>query len=302
MDPRDRPAPHGPRPAGAPRPGVAPRQGAVPRLCRRRSRRRGPRGGIALAAGTRGPDGAPLKRTGGRQAVVALAMLGPPRVRVRGAWRELPAARWVALLAFVARAEDWVRREALAALFWPDHDRHGASLNLRQTLQTIARSPAGAAFEREPTRVRWRGASDAAAFEGHLRAHAWRPAIATYGGPFLDGLDVHECPAVQAWLDAERQELHARWRTGVLALASERLGQGRAADALLLTEDLLRHDAFDETAARLLLRAAAAAGDRRRAADAYTQLVDTLAQELGATPEPETLRTAAELGLRHKRG
>ena len=59
----------------------------------------------------------------------------------------------MAMLAYVARCGTWVRREALAALFWPDHDREHAYLNLRQTLQTIARSPVGAAFEREPARV-----------------------------------------------------------------------------------------------------------------------------------------------------
>lgn len=278
------------------------RTGAPPRRCRRRARRRGPRGGVALTAHALGPDGERLPQSGDRNAVDALALLGTPRVRHRGAWRELPAARWVALLAFVARAEDWVRREALAALFWPDHDRSRANLNLRQTLQTIARSHAGAAFAREPTRVRWRGESDAAAFEGHLKARAWRAALATYGGPFLAGLDVYECPAVQAWLDTERQGLHARWRRGVLALADERLADGRADEALLLTEELMRHDALDETAARMLLRAAAAAGDHRRADDALAHLTDALAQELGTPPEPETLRTAAELGLRTARG
>ncbi len=218
----------------------------------------------------------------------ALALLGAPRLRIDGTWHDLPPSRWVALLAYVAHARTWVRREALAATFWPEHDQVRASWNLRQCLQTIARSRAGSAFERQPTRVCWRGASDLDAFESYLEATAWKAAIATYRGPFLDGLEAVDVGHFQDWLGVERGDLEERWRTGVLALAEERLRADRGGAALDLVHTLLRHDPLDEVAVRLGLRAAAASGDLTRGARAYRAFREALRDELDAEPEPTT--------------
>jgi len=217
-----------------------------------------------------------------------LALLGAPRLRIDGVWHDLPPSRWVALLAYVAHARTWVRREALAATFWPEHDQVRASWNLRQCLQTIARSRAGSAFEREPTRVCWHGTTDLAAFESHLEATSWRAAVATYRGPFLDGLEAVDVSLFQEWLGVERGALEERWRAGVLALAEERLSANRAGAALDLVHTLLRHDPLDEVAVRLALRAAAASGDRTRGARAFRAFCEALRDELGAEPEPAT--------------
>ncbi len=226
-----------------------------------------------------------------------LALLGAPRLRLDGAWRELPLVRWVVLLAYLSRCGGWVRREALAALFWPDHDDHAAGQNLRQTLQTIVRSPAGSGLEREPMRVRWTGASDAEAFEASVRAQDWRQAVVAYGGVFLDGFVTGEVAPVQDWIEAERSGLHDRWRTCVLALAGSQLAGERCHEALELGERLLRIDPYDETALRLVLRAAAACGDRQRAEHAYATACDLFARELGVAPEPATSELASALDL-----
>jgi DNA-binding SARP family transcriptional activator len=227
--------------------------------------------------------------------VATLALLGAPRVRAHGVWRELPPARWVGLLAYVARAGSWVRREALAAAFWPEHERDRAYVNVRQALQSIARSPAGDAFEREPTRVLWRGACDVTTFEGHVRSHAWRRAIAAYTGPFLDGYEEIEATPFGTWLEAERQGLEDRWRASVSALAERLLEGHRAFEALELADRLVRRDPFDEAAVRLALRAAAAHGDRTRGARAFHALRRTLADELDVEPEAATVELAADL-------
>jgi DNA-binding SARP family transcriptional activator len=230
-------------------------------------------------------------------AVPVLSLLGSPRFEASGASIELPPARWVTLLAYVARCGGWVRREALAALFWPDHDGRRANLNLRQMLQTIARSPAGVAFEREPSRVRWSGATDVDAFERHVDARAWSAAVHTYGGTFLDGIEIDGVAPVQAWIEAERAGLEDRWRTCGLALAEVWLDAGRCHETLALAERLHRTDPFDEASLRLVLRAGVDCGDARRAARAYHQAAAFLEQELGVAPEDETLALASALGL-----
>lgn len=236
-------------------------------------------------------------RRGSTDGKPTLMLLGAPRVHVDGVQRELPLTRWVALLAYVARSGTWVRREALAAMFWPDHDKDRASWNLRQTLQTVARSHAAAAFEREPTRVRWNGGCDVASFEAHVRAQAWRKVVGAYGGTFLDGVEETQAASVQEWLAFERTSLSDRWRTGVLVLAEQQLDDGQAIDALDLAERLLGCDPFDETAARLAMRAAVAAGDLHRAARVYRSLRALLEDEFGAEPEAATAALANTHGI-----
>lgn len=236
-------------------------------------------------------------RSGSAGEQPTLGLLGAPRVRIDGVWRDLPLTRWVALLAYVARCGTWVRREALAAMFWPDHDKDRANWNLRQTLQTIARSQAAAAFEREPTRVRWSGTCDVTAFEAHVRAQAWRKVVGAYGGSFLDGLEEAQVSSVQEWLAFERTTLADRWRTGVLSLAEQRLNDGHALEALDFTERLLACDPLDETVTRMAMRAAVAAGDRHRAARVYRSLRTMLEAELGVEPEPATDALAKAHGI-----
>ena len=232
-----------------------------------------------------------------RAIVPALVLLGTPKVRSSGAWHDLPPSRWLAMLAYVARCGTWVRREALATLFWPEHSREHAYLNLRQMLQTIARSPAGPAFEREPVRVRWTGSTDVAEFEGHVKVGRWRAALDAYGGPLLDGLELAEVTPAQEWLEAERRTLEDWWRTGALALAAEHLQRGRALDALALADRLVRRDALDEAALRIGLEAAVAAGDRQRARHTFATFRGHLFDELGMGPEPETHSLVVRLGI-----
>ena len=226
-----------------------------------------------------------------------LALLGPPRLRREGRWLTLPSARWVVLLGYLARCGGWVRREVLAALFWPEHDDHGASLNLRQTLQTIVRSPAGCGLVREPSRVRWSGSSDVDTFEAMVETQAWEAAVKTYGGTFLDGIEVDGVAPVQAWIEAERDSLRERWRTCALTLTAAWLEAHRCHQALALAERLQRDDPFDEAALRLKLQASVHCGDQRRAARTFEVARAFLQRELGVGPEPATMELAGALGL-----
>ena len=227
-----------------------------------------------------------------------LLLLGGPRLRRAGVLVELPPVRWVALLAYLARGGGWVRRDALAALFWPDHDDRGASLNLRQTLQTIARSSAGVALEREATRVRWNGLCDVARFDACVRSQAWASALECYRGPFLDGIELDDVVDVHEWIEAERVGLQARWRMAALTLARAQLDAGRCFEALALLERIVADDVFDEEALRAFLRAAVDCGDRTRAMRTLLSVRSTLARDVGVDVDDATLEVARDLGLR----
>lgn len=275
------------------------RDGDVGKPVRRRSAAFGPRLAAERRAGRRVPR-RPRRRSG--EARPTLQLLGPPRLRHEGAAVDLPLARWTALLAYLARGGGWVRREVLATLFWPEHDDHGASLNLRQTLQTIVRSPAGVALEREPTRVRWSGGCDVASFDALVGEQAWSSVVRAYGGAFLDGLDVPDVPNVQEWIDAERSGLHARWRTAALLEGRAALAEGRCLDVLPLAERIYHADPFDEEALRLLLEASVRCGDRKRAERSFEGARRAFERELGVEPDPETMALARALGIGERRG
>jgi len=243
-----------------------------------------------------------LQRRRGTSDVPQLYLLGPVRFGYGARRIDLPSVRWVALLAYLGRCGGWVRREVLATLFWPEHDDHGASLNLRQTLQTIVRSPAGVGLQREPTRVRWSGTCDTDAFDALVAEKQWEAVVQAYGGAFLDGLDVPDVPTVQEWIDAERTGLHARWRTAALLEGRAALAAGRCLDVLPLAERLCRTDAFDEEALRLLLEASVRCGDRTRAERTFAGALRAFERELGVEPDPETMALARTLGLASRRG
>lgn len=243
------------------------------------------------------PRRAARERHHGAADRATLALLGAPRLRLAAHDVELPPARWTALLAYLGRCGGWVRREVLATLFWPDRDDQAALLNLRQTLQTIARSAAGVALEREPTRVRWTGACDTEGFDALVRAERWEAAVRTYGGPFLDGLDLSDVVGVHEWIEAERSGLQARWRSAALHVGRAALASGRWLEAVDQGERVLRADPYDDVAIRLMLEAMVAGGDVVAARRTYAATLVRFERELGVRPDDETLALARVLGI-----
>ena len=75
------------------------------------------------------------------------------------------AERPYQLLAYLACRSDWVARDELATLLWPDHDQSAARRNLRKVLLVAERIPGLPALERQGDRVRFAPDSDLAQLE-----------------------------------------------------------------------------------------------------------------------------------------
>jgi len=109
-------------------------------------------------------------------AELRIHLLGPPRVEIDGEPVHIGRRKALGLLAYVALAQAPCRREALAALLWPESDESSARADLRRT-PTQLRSVLGAqhwAIDREtvalaPEAEVW---VDAAAFRDLVRQ--WR--------------------------------------------------------------------------------------------------------------------------------
>jgi DNA-binding SARP family transcriptional activator len=240
----------------------------------------------------------------------------PPQLRLLGAahWRsgldrrDLPDNLPGYLTAYLAYRADWVSREALAGLFWPeraeDEAQHNLRANLHRVRSLLTSWGMGDSLQADRRRVRIDLPTDVSSYRAALgRAH-WPAAVALHGEPLLSAMSFRGFALLEEWARGERQALTDAWRDAVLkaALAHEQGGEGQPAAALLLR--LLQADAGTEDAMQALLRVASAGGRRDEALAAFERFRRWLEAELGLQPMPATvaladaLRTGAQAPVR----
>ena len=202
---------------------------------------------------------------------------------------DLPIKQSLLLGSYLAYREDWVQRDELLLLFWPDEDEKAARHNLSQLLYESKRQSWAAGLEVERNRVRWPIATDVGAFREAIGAGSWDEAVELYEGELLGGVLADENPGYQDWLIREREELQADWRDAVLKHAA--VLEGAAA----LLREVLRHDSLAEDVLQAYMRCAAADGQRDQALRAFENFRSTLHSELEVEPLEATLLLADEL-------
>jgi predicted ATPase/DNA-binding SARP family transcriptional activator len=224
-----------------------------------------------------------------------LHLLGAPRLEgVEGA-TPLPLRRYSAILFYLALRGEWVRRDELTFLYWPDRDEASGRRNLRQLLHKARQQPWAHGLEVEDQRLRWRVASDVAALRDAVATGAWQRAVAIPYAPLLDHLSDPTAPGFEAWLELERSDVQSLWVTAASNRAIELEEGGRPGEALSLHTAILDREPLAEEAMQALLRCALRAGQRREALERYRSFVTLLDRELGLAPLPET-QALAEAG------
>ena len=241
-------------------------------------------------------------------ATLDITLFGPPRAERDGVPVSFHRHQTLALLAFLAATYQPHRRDALAALFWPELDEAAAHAALRRDLYYLGRAIGkgwlhGAehciALPRQPglgVDVR-RFCALAANVTGHSHPAgqlcddclaALTEAAGLYQGDFLAGFTLRGSAEFDDWQSVTTENLR-------LALAGvlEKLAAGLAARcefdlALSHARRWLALDPLDETGHRLLMQLHAWSGDRAAAARQYEACVKALAAELGIAPAPET--------------
>ncbi|MFO7543871.1 MAG: BTAD domain-containing putative transcriptional regulator, partial [Trueperaceae bacterium] len=222
-------------------------------------------------------------------------LLGPMQVRVDGDWVRPPPQKTVCLLGYLAFAGDWVLRERLAVLFWPEADSAAARRNLRQLLQRARRTGLADELEVESTRVRWSVTSDVEAFRRAYAGGDWIAAAGLYQGAALDGLPPPDCGGFEDWIALEREALRDAWRDAAYRSAQAWVDRGEAGRAVDTLQRLLDDDPLAEDVMQAYLRCAGAAGRRVTALRVFARFARRLQDELGLEPLPETLALADAL-------
>ena len=92
-------------------------------------------------------------------------LLGQPGVRDGNHSIDFLPNKRFQLLAYLAYQNDWVSRDKLAFLFWPDETDHTARHNLRQLLKYLRKMDWLTDLEADEQRLRWQVETDAAALK-----------------------------------------------------------------------------------------------------------------------------------------
>lgn len=200
---------------------------------------------------------------------------------------------------------DFMSRDAVMALFWPEADQARARSALRQSLAFI-RAHAGAdAVEnrgRHAVRASPRMGCDVLSFSALLETGRHEEALACYRGAFLDGLHVVGARPLTDWVEARRSALRARASEAAWTLADRYLEEARPDRAAFWGKRALDLSAQGEVEARRLMLLLERAGDRAGALRVYRGLEARLEREYRCAPAPETRALAERVRSKPARG
>jgi ABC-type oligopeptide transport system substrate-binding subunit/DNA-binding SARP family transcriptional activator len=239
---------------------------------------------------------------------LALCFLGPPHVERDDVPLKIRRRKASALLAYLAVRGEGCTRDALAALFWPEHDQSHARAGLRRALSSLKKAVGDGwlRVDREvvglnPGAEIW---LDVRQFQSLLTGcpehdpvpnsacsaclAALAEAAALYRGDFLAGFTLTGSPEFDEWQFFQTEGLRQE-----LARVLERLAEGHSTQGDFdLAIDYARRwvalAPLHEPAHRCLMRLYAWSDQRAAALRQYGECERLLQEELAVSPEEET--------------
>lgn len=211
--------------------------------------------------------------------VPQLLLLGRPEL----VWAAEPIAfapeRRFQLLALLAmNAGQWMPRDWLAAMLWPERQNAEARRNLRHVVFKARDIAAG--LQANDHALCWGVATDLRAFESLLDSGQPTQAISLRRGTLLEGLDDAANPAFSDWLAAARMRFDTRWREA----AHSALAGATPAQRAELARRVQAVDPLDEDALEAQLLGDIEQGHMARAWQRYREYARDLADALGVEP------------------
>ena len=239
---------------------------------------------------------------------IELYLLGPPLIKLDGVPIQVDTRKAIALMTYLAVTGERHRRDALAALLWPDADQVRARAALRRILSTVNKALAGCGLrvDRETIGLDWNADLwvDLVQFRSQRAksvAHRHSPAdvcemslgplkevVNLYRGEFLAGFTLRDSAPFDDWQFSESERLRDE-----LAVVLERLVichtlQRDFQSARSYAQRWLDLDPLNEEAHRQLMRLYTRANQRTAALRQYRECVRILDRELGVKPLDET--------------
>ena len=241
---------------------------------------------------------------------LALYLLGPPRFELDGELVHLSRSKALALLVYLALTRQHHRRDALAALLWPEHDQRTARAYLRRALAAVRTAVVEALLDADRETIGlnldaevW---SDVHAFRTRLatcRTHghpadqtcpdclpALAEAVSFYRGDLLAGFTLPDCREYDDWQFFQTQALRDELAGALQRLVHAYSAQREFEQAIACARRWLALDPLHEPAHRTLMQLYAWSGQRAASLRQYKECERVLQEELGAPPEKATVQ------------
>ncbi|MDP9368650.1 MAG: AAA family ATPase [Chloroflexota bacterium] len=235
-------------------------------------------------------------------------LLGPPRIERHGAPVDVDTRKAVALVAYLAVTRQRHRRDALAALLWPDYEEGRAAL--RRTLSALNKALGEGCLiaDRESVGLNGGGALcvDADRFDALLaqvRTHAHHgseicpaclsaldEAVRLYRDDFLAGFTLRDSPEFDDWQFFQAESRRRDLAGALEQISRARGGRGEFDEAIAYARRWLALDPLHEPAHVWLMDLYASAGQHAAALRQYRTCAQVLQEELGVAPLEETTR------------
>jgi predicted ATPase/DNA-binding SARP family transcriptional activator len=237
-----------------------------------------------------------------------LRFLGPPQIGIDGKSVSLSRRKSLALLAYLAVTGENQRRDALAALFWPESNQARARASLRREIWYLNQMLGEEWLETvQETIAIHRGCGvwlDTRQFESDMaglqatettaesltlaQIEGLEKAIALYRGDFLAGFNLPDSPEFDDWHFFQTEGYRQQLATTLQVLITSHSDRGDYEQAIYHGRRWLALDPLHEQAHCQLMRLYALAGQQAAALRQYQECARILAEELDVQPEEET--------------
>jgi predicted ATPase/DNA-binding SARP family transcriptional activator len=227
-----------------------------------------------------------------------LSFLGAFRLQLDGTQvTNFYSTKVQALLAYLAVESNRPHtRATLSALLWPESSQVDANRSLRQALFQLNRmvdNPRTGVIAASRQSVQFRAGNhawlDIDEFRSCLGTQQLDRAVDLYRGSFLEGFSISDAADFEAWTRTVGDRLHLQVVDALDQLYQRAADRG---DYVAMQECALRslaHAPWRERSHRALMMALAQQGQRSAALAQYVRCRRVLKEELGASPEPETV-------------
>jgi DNA-binding SARP family transcriptional activator len=232
-----------------------------------------------------------------------LLMLGNPLLRINDKPLVMRDKKGLGLIAYLA-VNGETNRDTLADLLWSDLGQSDARRNLRQRLYELKTKIPNQLFATEGDMVRLETPinTDLSWYQSQLESGDFEAAVQVWRGAFLDALEIPGAEGFQEWLELKRSELTSSYHEALRQVASTREANGDLRGALEAHKRLLQDDELQEFHQREVMRLLELLGEHETALLQFERFSQTLDQELGDTPLPETRAIAQRLRNANTRG
>ncbi len=219
---------------------------------------------------------------------VNLSLLGRPRVS--GETADLPA-KAIALLGYLAIADEAQPRERILGLLWGESTEEAARKNLRNALWAVRKSvgDTGVVAVGDRLALGPRFEVDVRRLLAMQTSLDPRTLLELYTGPYLDGVRLADAPEFELWLTAARERLSQVFLGRIVEGLSTLAQAGAWREVADFARSALSHEPLQEELHRLLMEALANLGERGGAIRQFEALRAALALDLEVEPSPETL-------------